>query len=176
MPAIDAQPAAAQPLQQDRLELVIGMVRGEQDLARLQPGGERGIARLARGGLGTLRPAARDHVTRTSIEGNDRGRGQPRRRPRAQRAESACNPWSTWMRPQAAACNVPARCQLRQRHQQDRGVEAAAQRDAETWSGSWPPPARQSSSEIEAGWQVAVSENTSCGPGRRARRGQLAAR
>ena len=51
-----AQPATAQPLQQDGLELVVGVVGGEQHLTRFEPGSKRGITSLAGCSLGTLAP------------------------------------------------------------------------------------------------------------------------
>ncbi len=151
-----AQPAAAQPLQQDRFELVVGVMSGEQDLARFEPVGQRRIARFAGGGLGAL-PRDPRHDDTDVVEGN-----AVRRRKLATRT---CPVRGIGLqrvidvdRPQARV--QPARAgQLRQRDEQDRGVESAAQCDAESRSVFAARRRHGSEQEIEACGQALRGEH-----------------
>ena len=125
-----AQPASAQPLQQDGLELVVGVVGGEQHLTRFEPGRERGIASFAGCSLRTLAriqvDGDPDFVAGDAVRVRQlTARTRPLRGIGMQRMIDVDGPQS-----RGETARV---CQLRQRDEQDRGVEPAAQCDTESW-------------------------------------------
>ena len=167
-----AQPASAQPLQQDRFELVVRVMSGEQDLTGFEPVGQRRIARLAGGGFGTL-PRDPRHDDADVIEANAVRPGElltcpcPLRGVGLQRVIDVD-------RPQARVQLAPwANCASAT--SMHRGVESAAQCDAESRSVFAARRRHGSEQEIEACGQALRGEHE-----RRARVGrdaaQLAAR
>jgi hypothetical protein len=122
------QAAAAQPLQQYRLELVVGVMGGKQDVARRQLRGERRIAGVAGRGLGTGAAAGRDldvHVDEghAVLTGQAAAGAGPGGRIRMQPVIDVNRPQPRHWRARGGQPGTGG--------EQDRGIESAAQRDAQ---------------------------------------------